>query len=134
MHRGWNKVEKGTENQAVLWKPLHSVTRLGRLTPARDAGPLGIQGALLWRAGAALRLLPGSCIKAVHRHVCTGAHILPISPQPCTRVCVRVCVYVMVAIWQAMLQKPCSTEAAHQNSIEQFRSGSKDCVIITSYG
>ena len=48
--------------------------------------------------------------------------------------CVCTCVYVMVAIWQAMLQKPCSTAAAHQNSIEQFRSGSKDCVIITSYG
>lgn len=35
---------------------------------------------------------------------------------------------------EAMPRKPCSTvAAAHQNSTEQFRSRSKDCVIITSY-
>ena len=31
--------------------------------------------------GQPSRPLPGSRIKAVHRHVCTGAHILPITPS-----------------------------------------------------
>lgn len=131
MHRDWNKVEKGTENQAVLWKlTLHSVTMLGRVTPARDAGPSGIQGPLLWRVGAALpatpKLMHEGCAQVVHTY-------FPSAPSH-AHVCVRVCVYVMVAIWQATLQKLCSTATAHQNSIEQFRSGSKACVIITSYG
>ena len=91
MHRGWNKVEKGTENQAVLWKPLHSVTRLGRVTPARDAGPLGIQGALLWRAGAALpaapRLMHKGCAQAcVHR--CTHTSHQPPAMHACVCACV----------------------------------------------
>ena len=130
MYRGW-KVEKGTENQAVLWKlTLHSVTRLGRVTPARDAGPSGIQGPLLWQEGAALpatpRLMHKGCAQAVHTYFRQ-----PPAMHAC--VCVRACVHVMAAIWQARLQKPCSTATAHQNSIKQFRSGSKACVIITSY-
>ena len=81
---------------------------------------------------------PPGCSQAHAQRLCTGmcaqVHTYFPSAPSHARVCVRVCVYVMVAIWQAMLQKPCSTAAAHQNSIEQFRSGSKDCVIITSYG
>lgn len=58
----------------------------------------------------------------------------------CAHVCVCLCVCVGVCICahaQGNLAdlpaEPCSPAIAHQNRIEQFRSGSKDCVIITSY-
>lgn len=74
---------------------------------------------------------PPMCSQTHACRLCTDSVCtLPISPSY-TCACARA--RILVAIWQAILQKPCSSVAAHQNSIEQFRSGNKDCVIITSY-
>jgi hypothetical protein len=63
-------------------------------------------------------------------HVC-------MQPRLCTCMCVCVCVWVCVCVFigdlAGLSAEACSTVAPHQNSIKQFRSGSKAYVIITSY-
>ena len=141
--RGQSRAEKGAQKSKDPSKvSLHSMRQPDRWErdSARDAGPPGVWDSLGCRLGAA----PPSPSPRIHAqavqsvgtllvtpsHMCMYTHVCA-SACVCLDACVQACVWA--AIWQAILQEPCSTVAAHQNSIKQFRSRSKGCVIITSY-
>lgn len=133
--RGWSRVEKGTrKSKGPSEAKLHSVRQPDGLKRGSRQGCWAIR-----RPG--LLGLESGCSPACPQVRTDSAVTLPITPilHAHTRVCMPVCLHACVQahrlapIWWAILQKPCSTVAAHQNSIKQFRSRSKGCVIITSY-
>ena len=136
--RGQSRAEKGAQKSKDPSKvSLHSMRQPDQWErdSARDAGPSGVRDSLGWRLGAA----PPSPSPRIHAQAVRSVSTLLVTPScTCmhTHACASACACLdacVAAIWQAILQEPCSTVAAHQNSIKQFRSRSKGCVIITSY-
>lgn len=149
--RGRSRAEKGPQNQRSFGSqvPILCVGRAGWtvILPAT----LGHQASTAPRVG---KWAQPSGAPPTHAHVgCarTGACTLPIAPRParackdvraeraCACACVQSvpCVRVRAGSDRAgprIRRSPAALLlAAHQNSIEQFRSGNKGCVIITSY-
>lgn len=133
MHRGWCRVRRETQDQEIPWKPsLHCVSiRLGR-DPCLACWAVRHSGLPVWRVGAALPCAPGPKHVGCARTACAQTACARFASALVMHTRVSMCV-ARAAIRQAALQKPGPMAAAHQNSIEQFRSRSKDCVIITTY-